>query len=51
MEAETMGMSASDLAEEEEAERKEEEKRREELEARKTEILRNTTVTEDVIPH
>ena len=42
-------MSNSDLEEEEEAEKKEEEKTRAELEAKKIAILRNTSVTHEVV--
>ncbi|KAJ5781137.1 hypothetical protein N7457_006297 [Penicillium paradoxum] len=48
---ETVGVSSSDIEEEEEAERKEQEKVPAELEAKKTEILRNTIVTTEVVPH
>lgn len=48
-EVERIGVSNSDLEEEEAAEKKEEEKIRAELEAKKIAILRNTSVTHEVV--
>ena len=46
-----IGATSSDAEEEAEAEKNEDGRKKEELGARKTAILRNTGVSDDVVPH